>query len=79
MDHPSRGSYIELRRGGSTQSGRAHLKTGWMRPHMARAVFTPIGFGSTKSHATRSCKLQTDRQPIKPPRCDITPKPLFRV
>lgn len=43
----------------ATEFAEAHLKTGWMRPHMASAVFTPIGFGSTKSHATSSCKLKT--------------------
>ena len=39
----------------------AYLNTGCMRPHIAMAVLTPMGFGSAKSHLIRSWRLQESR------------------
>ena len=64
-------------------AARGYRKTGWQRPVMDIMVFTPIGFGSTKSPATRKHCQRTlrghrkrsrerDAQSIRPAHCSAT-------
>jgi hypothetical protein len=56
----------------------ANLNTGCIKPHIAIAVLTPIGFGSAKSQATKLCRLRKDKRAFSAAGCrfiaDVQPR-----